>query len=217
MSLTNGRKLRRVFDFYDEAVITKELSELPARIATILIVLMEHYQTIGRGDVSPAIVEDCAFGIKSLRREHFNRLTRMLFYIEPSSEVSEKLWILTFYKTELGKVPEHILERAKNRKLGHIMKQTEDDNKLRQYADDRSARDPDFKALYDAEVAVMELIRGRKARGLSQVEMAKRLHVSESYLVQVEGLTKKLSADVLFRYAAELGLSLKVCDSENTS
>ncbi len=87
-------------------------------------------------------------------------------------------------------------------------------SKLRQYAADRSARDPEFKAAYEAEMAVMDLIRARKARGLSQTDMADRLHVSQPYLAQIEGMTKKLNADLLFRYAAELGLSLKVTEPE---
>jgi ribosome-binding protein aMBF1 (putative translation factor) len=87
-------------------------------------------------------------------------------------------------------------------------------SKLRQYAAERSARDPEFKAAYEAEMAVMELIRARKAKGLSQTEMADRLHVSQPYLAQIEGLRKKLNADLLFRYAAELGLSLKVVPTD---
>jgi len=85
-------------------------------------------------------------------------------------------------------------------------------SKLRQYAAERSERDPEFKAAYEAEMAVMDLIRARKARGLSQTDMAERLHVSQPYLAQIEGMTKKLNADLLFRYAAELGLSLKVIE-----
>ena len=88
-------------------------------------------------------------------------------------------------------------------------------SKLREYAADRSARDPKFKAAYEAEMAVMDLIRARKARGLSQTDMAIRLHVSQPYLAQIEGMTKKLNADLLFQYAAELGLSLKVTEPES--
>jgi len=87
-------------------------------------------------------------------------------------------------------------------------------SKLRQYAEERSARDPEFKAAYESEMAVMDLIRARKARGVSQTEMADRLHVSQPYLAQIEGLTKKLNAQLLFRYAAELGLSLKVVEPD---
>lgn len=87
-------------------------------------------------------------------------------------------------------------------------------SKVREYAAERSARDPEFKAAYEAEMAVMDLIRARKARGLSQTDMAERLHVSQPYLAQIEGMTKKLNADLLFRYAAELGLSLKVVEPE---
>ena len=83
-------------------------------------------------------------------------------------------------------------------------------SKLRAYAADRSARDPEFNAAYEAEMAVMDLIRARKAQGLTQTDMAERLHVSQPYLAQIEGMTKKLNADLLFRYAAELGLSLKI-------
>jgi hypothetical protein len=47
-------------------------------------------------------------------------------------------------------------------------------SKLREYAAERSAGDPEFKAVYEAEMAVMDLIRARKAKGLSQTEMADR-------------------------------------------
>lgn len=70
--------------------------------------------------------------------------------------------------------------------------------------------DPEFKAAYEAEMALMDLVRARKAMGLSQTDMADRLHVSQPYLAQIEGMTKKLNAGLMFRYAAELGLSLKV-------
>lgn len=85
-------------------------------------------------------------------------------------------------------------------------------SKLRVYAAERAARDPEFKAALEAEMAVMDLIRARKAKGLSQTDMADRLHVSQPYLAQIEGMTKKLNAELLFRYAAELGLSLKIVD-----
>ena len=87
-------------------------------------------------------------------------------------------------------------------------------SKLLKYAAERSERSPEFKAAFEAEMAVMELVRTRKARGVSQADMADRLHVSQPYLAQIEGMTKKLNADLLFRYAAALGLSLRVvgCD-----
>ena len=66
-------------------------------------------------------------------------------------------------------------------------------------------------------MAVMDLIRARKAQGLTQTVMAGRLHVSQPYLAQIEGMTKKLNAELLFRYAAELGLSLKVVEPEITN
>jgi transcriptional regulator with XRE-family HTH domain len=87
-------------------------------------------------------------------------------------------------------------------------------SKLREYAAERSAGDPEFKAVYEAEMAVMDLIRARKAKGLSQTEMADRLQVSQPYLAQIEAMTKKLNANLLFRYAAELGLTLKVVEAE---
>lgn len=90
-------------------------------------------------------------------------------------------------------------------------------SKLRNYAAERAARDPEFQAAYEAEMAVMDLIRARKAKGLSQTDMADRLNVSQPYLAQIEGMTKKLNADLLFRYAAELGLSLKVVEPEHNA
>src|SRR5579862_3992767 len=89
-------------------------------------------------------------------------------------------------------------------------------SKLMKYAAERSARDPEFKAAFEAEMVVMDLIRARKAKGLSQTDMADRLHVSQPYLAQIEGMSKKLNAALLFRYAAELGLSLKVVEPDST-
>jgi transcriptional regulator with XRE-family HTH domain len=88
-------------------------------------------------------------------------------------------------------------------------------SKLRKYAEDRSGRDPEFKAIYEAEMAVTDLVRARKAKGLSQTDMANLLNVSQPYLAQIENMSKKLNADLLFRYAAELGLSLKVTQLDN--
>jgi hypothetical protein len=40
------------------------------------------------------------------------------------------------------------------------------------------------------------------------------MQVSQPYLAQIEAMTKKLNANLLFRYAAELGLTLKVVEAE---
>jgi transcriptional regulator with XRE-family HTH domain len=89
-------------------------------------------------------------------------------------------------------------------------------SKLLKYAAERSVRDPEFRAAFEAEMAVMELVRTRKARGVSQTDMAEKLRVSQPYLAQIEGMTKKLNADLLFRYAAVLGLSLRVVETDGS-
>ena len=82
-------------------------------------------------------------------------------------------------------------------------------NKLQHYIEERSSRDPEFKLAYEAEMLVLDLLNARKAKGYSQTDMALRLHVSQPYLAQIEGISKKINTDLMIRYASELGLSLK--------
>ena len=88
-------------------------------------------------------------------------------------------------------------------------------SKSREYAEHCSQVDSDFLAAYEVERLVLDLIRCRIEKGLIQTDMAERLHVSQPYLAQIERRTKKLSLDLLFRYAAELGLSLRIVEAHN--
>jgi transcriptional regulator with XRE-family HTH domain len=49
----------------------------------------------------------------------------------------------------------------------------------------------------------------RKSKGITQTELAKRLHIDRTHLVKVENGQVKPSLALLERIAAELGVSVK--------
>ena len=111
--------MRREFDFFDDDIIGREFDELPAKDAANLIVVMDHYETVGFEDPRPAKVQDYGDGIRCIRHFKSNYKGRGLFYIGESSAGYQMLWILTVYKKESQEVPKHIIERAKARKATH--------------------------------------------------------------------------------------------------
>ena len=64
---------------------------------------------------------------------------------------------------------------------------------IEQYAEERSARDPEFKAGYEEECAILELIRARNAASMTQKDVADALRVSQPYIAQVERGSKPMS------------------------
>lgn len=109
----------REFDFFDDDVIREEMDTIPSRDAAKLVALMEHYETAGLGDPSPAKIQDYGNGILSIRHIKPAYQGRVLFYVQETREKYQKLCVLTCYKKESQDVPRHILERAKNRKATH--------------------------------------------------------------------------------------------------
>jgi len=72
------------------------------------------------------------------------------------------------------------------------------------------ASSPEFKAEYEAERALLELIRARQQANLTQKEVAEALHVSQPYIAQIENGSRKPGYLLLFRYATAVGANIKV-------
>ena len=81
---------------------------------------------------------------------------------------------------------------------------------IKKYAEERSARDPEFKVAYEEEMALLALIRARNAAELSQKDVADALHVSQPYIAQVERGSRPMSLSLMVRYANAVGASIEV-------
>ena len=78
------------------------------------------------------------------------------------------------------------------------------------YVEKRSATDPEFKAEYEAEAALLALVRARQASKLTQEDVAKALHVSQPYIAQIERGTRPASLMLMVRYAHAVGARIEV-------
>lgn len=74
----------------------------------------------------------------------------------------------------------------------------------------RCAESAEFKAAYEAESALLALVRARQTANLSQKEVADALNVSQPYIAQIESGSRKPGYVMLFRYANAVGASIKV-------
>ena len=81
---------------------------------------------------------------------------------------------------------------------------------IEKYAEERSMRDPEFKAAYEEERALLALVRARNAAALSQKDVADALSVSQPYIAAVERGTKPMSLSLMIRYANAVGASVEV-------
>ena len=108
--------------FFDIAVISAELDNLPSTDAAKLTKLMEHYRTVGFENPSPAQIDDYGDGIKRLRHIKSNYQGRLLFFTVDRSAGFERLVALTVYKKEGQDVPQNVLERARARKAQYERK-----------------------------------------------------------------------------------------------
>jgi phage-related protein len=106
----------REWVFFDNGVISGELDDLPAKEASKITGLMDHYRLVGRGNPSPALVDDYGDGIKRLRHVKSEYQGRLLFFTAFKTPGFERLVVLTVYKKESHDVPRNVLERAKGRK-----------------------------------------------------------------------------------------------------
>ncbi len=82
------------------------------------------------------------------------------------------------------------------------------------YANERSKRDPEFKAGYDEEMALLALVRARNEAAMSQKDLAESLNVSQPYIAQVERGTKPMSLSLMMRYAKAVGVTVTVQPAE---
>ena len=90
-------------------------------------------------------------------------------------------------------------------------------NWIEKYAEERSVRDPEFKAGYEEERAVLALIRARNAADLTQKDVAEALHVSQPYIAQVERGSRPMSMSMMFRYASVVGISMQFIPREQAN
>jgi DNA-binding XRE family transcriptional regulator len=81
---------------------------------------------------------------------------------------------------------------------------------IEKYAEERSARDPEFKVGYEEECALLALVRARNKADLTQQQVADALHVSQPYIAQIERGSKPLSASMMFRYANAVGVKIQI-------
>ncbi|MBS1718124.1 MAG: helix-turn-helix transcriptional regulator [Armatimonadetes bacterium] len=69
---------------------------------------------------------------------------------------------------------------------------------------------PEFRAAFEAEQAMLALIRARQNAKLTQQDLATALHVSQPYIAQIENGTRKPGYMLLFRYANAVGAKIQV-------
>lgn len=81
---------------------------------------------------------------------------------------------------------------------------------LDKYVANRSERDPEFRAEFEAEQALLALIRARQTANLTQEDVAKALEVSQPYIAQIEKGSRKPGYLFLFRYATVVGASIRI-------
>ncbi|CAN5553214.1 hypothetical protein BH11ARM2_BH11ARM2_16230 [soil metagenome] len=81
---------------------------------------------------------------------------------------------------------------------------------LQRHIAKRCAQSPEFKAAYEAESALLALVRARQEANLTQQEVAEALHVSQPYIAQIENVSRKPGYMLLFRYAGVVGARIQV-------
>ncbi len=81
---------------------------------------------------------------------------------------------------------------------------------IEKYAADRSNNDPEFKAAYEEQAALLALVRARQEANLTQHKLAETLHVSQPYIAQIERGSKPISLAFMVRYANAVGVSVQV-------
>lgn len=78
-------------------------------------------------------------------------------------------------------------------------------------------KSPEFKATYEAERALLELVRARQNANLTQQDVADTLHVSQPYIAQIENGTRKPGYLLLFRYANAVGATIQIAPKEGAA
>ena len=88
---------------------------------------------------------------------------------------------------------------------------------IKQYAEKRSAKDPEFKVSYEEEEALLGLIRARQVANLTQQNLAKTLHVSQPYIAQIERGSKPISLSFMVRYANAVGVTIQIAPKQENA
>lgn len=109
----------REFTFFSFDVIESELQSLQDRDRAKLISVMEHYEQAGFGTPYPADIADYGNEIKRIKHSKNAYQGRALFFVSESREGYQKLVVLTVFKKEANKVPNHVIERARQRMQQH--------------------------------------------------------------------------------------------------
>lgn len=93
----------------------------------------------------------------------------------------------------------------KNRRVG---------GDVMEYVRRRSARDPEFAAVFEAEFDKLQLARqiraARMARGLTQHELAERVGTKQPSIARLERGKAIPRLDVLTRIAVAIGMTLEI-------
>ncbi len=85
---------------------------------------------------------------------------------------------------------------------------------LQQYVSERKAVDPDFREDYEEGYQAFKigalLRQAREASGLTQEEIAKRLHTKKSAISRIENHSEDIKLSTLERFASVLGRKVEV-------
>ena len=85
---------------------------------------------------------------------------------------------------------------------------------LKKYVEKRKARDPQFAGHYDAGYADFKigvlLREARQTAGLTQEELAARIHTKKSAISRIENHAQDIRLSTLEKVAAALGKELRV-------
>ena len=81
---------------------------------------------------------------------------------------------------------------------------------LDQLADDRAAVDPEFARMNRRAQIMVQLLPLRKHLGLTQVDLANRMHIARAQVAKIESAPHKVSLDKIFDYAAALGATIEI-------
>jgi len=81
---------------------------------------------------------------------------------------------------------------------------------IQEYAEKRSAKDPEFKASHEEEAALLGLVRARQTANMTQQNLATLLRVSQPYIAQIERGSKPISLSLMVRYANAVGATIQI-------
>lgn len=85
---------------------------------------------------------------------------------------------------------------------------------LKQYIQTRKAQDPDFAENYDAGYSTFKLgailRQARESAGLTQTEVAERLHTKKSAISRIENHAEDIRLSTLERFVGVVGRQLEV-------